>query len=145
MNRFNIWRVWLVLACLLVSLFGLAMALGGRGEPLAFFTQRVDAAFWGAGGPPPQAIAFQHWVYGAWGATVAGWGLMMAFMAWVAWGRKEPWARGALVASLALWFLVDTGFSLYFGVWINAGLNLLLLIILGLPVAASWRDFKPND
>jgi len=144
MKAFNIWRIWLTLACLLVALFGLALALGGRGALFTFFMQRIDPLFWGPAGPPPGALAFQGWVYGAWGATVAGWGLMMAFLAWVPWGRREPWARNALAVSLGLWFVVDTFYSIYHGVWINAGLNLLVLVALGLPVVLCWREFTPR-
>ncbi|MCF8034057.1 MAG: hypothetical protein K9K66_10510 [Desulfarculaceae bacterium] len=142
MHAFSFYRAWLALAGLLVSAFGLALALGSRGELFAFFTKRVDPVFWGPAGPPAAALEFQSWIYGASGATAAGWGLMMAFLAWTAWGRREPWARYAMAVPLGLWFAVDTFYSLYHGVWINVGLNCLLLVVLGLPQALAWKSFS---
>ena len=144
MNGLILWRWWLVLVSLAVCAFGLALALAGTSGPFEFFTQRIDPVFWGQTGPPPGAAAFQRWVYGTWGATVAGWGLMMAFIAWVPLGRGEKWARNAWAVSLALWFVVDTFYSLYCGVWINVLLNLALLVAMGLPLVFIWRRMEPT-
>jgi hypothetical protein len=144
MNSFNLWRIWLFLACLAMAAFGLTLALGSRGEFFAFFMNRIDPLFWGAAGPPVGAVEFQRWIYGAWGATVAGWGLMMALLAWVPWGRRETWARNTLAASVGLWFVVDTILSFSHGVWINVALNIVVLLVLGLPVFMTWRRFGPR-
>ena len=144
MNGLILWRWWLVLVSLAVCAFGLALALAGTSGPFEFFTQRIDPLFWGQTGPPPGAAAFQRWVYGAWGATVAGWGLMMAFVAWVPLGRGEKWARNAWAVSLALWFVLDTFYSLYCGVWINILFNLALLVAMGLPLVFIWRRMEPT-
>ncbi|MBU1275329.1 MAG: hypothetical protein KJ720_08115 [Proteobacteria bacterium] len=139
MRGFALWRWWLVVASLAICGFGLAMSVASTSSPFDQIMGRIDAQFWGQSGPPPEAAAFQRWVYGAWGATVAGWGLMMAFLAWVPLGRGEPWARNALAVSLALWFVLDTFYSLYFGVWINVLLNLTLFVAMGLPLLFIWR------
>ena len=141
MSAFWFWQKWLLLAAALVTLFGLALALGSKSGLFELFMSRIDPAFWGAAGPGAAGEAFQRWVYGAWGATVAGWGLVMVFLAQIPFKRREPWARNCLAASLGLWFVVDTFYSLYYWVWINALLNTVLLIVLGLPLFFTWRGF----
>lgn len=145
MSAFWFWQKWLLLVSVFITAFGLALALGSRSGMFAFFMSRVEPAFWGAAGPGEAGSAFQGWVYGAWGATVAGWGLTLAFLAAVPFKRRETWARNCLALGLGLWFVVDTFFSLYYGVWINALLNLVLLVAAGLPVLFTWRSFGPTD
>jgi len=144
MNSFNLWRIWLFLTCLALTAFGLALALNIQGGVFDFFMGRIDPLFWGAAGPPVGAVEFQRWIYGAWGATVAGWGLMMALLAWVPFGRREAWARNTLAVSVALWFVVDTIHSIAHGVWINVALDIVILVLLGLPVVMTWRRFGPQ-
>ncbi len=140
-GAFWFWQKWLLLVAALVAAFGLALALGSRSGVFQFFMSRIDPVFWGLNGPGAAGQAFQGWVYGAWGATVAGWGLIMVFLAHIPFKRQEPWARNCLAVSLGLWYLFDTFYSLYYWVWINVGLNTVLLAALGLPLFFTWRAF----
>jgi hypothetical protein len=106
------------------------------------FNRWIDPAFWGAAPVPEAARAFRGWVYGAWGAMVAGWGITIAFLARHPFARRRPWARTALLAGLGYWFVLDSGVSLAFGVWFNAAaVNLPLLVLLLLPLWATRRAF----
>jgi hypothetical protein len=40
----------------------------------------------------PNVINFWRWIYGVLGATMAGWGAIMAFLARAPFSRKEKWA-----------------------------------------------------
>jgi hypothetical protein len=141
MRWFLFWQRWLLIASLLVAAFGLALALAGRTPLFALFNSRIDPLFWGPGPLPPGSERFVRWVYGAWGATVAGWGLLLAYVAQHAFKQRQPWAWNALALGLAVWYALDTYFSLQQGVAINALLNTVLLAVLGLPLALTRRSF----
>lgn len=131
---------WLGVASLGLVLFGLTMALLNRTPVFDVFNRSIDPRFWPAGAPPGVS-GFQAWVYGAWGATVAGWGITAAFVVRYALPRREPWAWWALVAGIGVWYVIDTAISALSGVWINVALNSVLLIVFGVPLAAGARHW----
>jgi hypothetical protein len=92
---------------------------------------------------PAPGQVFQAWVYGAWGATVMGWGLTMLFMAWFPFGKCERWAWYSILVSVLFWFVLDTGISLWFGVIINALLNTTILVLVLIPLVFTWQEMKP--
>jgi hypothetical protein len=144
MNSFSFWQRWLVGVAILVTLFGVFMALLNSTILFDLFNQQIDPVFWTSEDPTTAALAFRTWVYGVWGATVAGWGLTLAFLAQHPFKRQERWARTALIFGLSLWYLLDTGLSLAFRVYFNALFNTLLVLLAGLPLAFTWRVFG-ND
>lgn len=75
------WERWLAGVGVLFLIFGVVMAVAGDTEIFRrVFGPLVDRAFW-ASGVAPEALRFQVWVYGAWGGTVAGFGLLLAVIA----------------------------------------------------------------
>lgn len=141
MRKFKFWQRWLLIVAIFVTLFGVFMALFNSTPLFKLFNDRIDPVFWGSQDPSTSALIFRTWVYGVWGATVAGWGLTLAFLAHHSYKRRERWARSALILGLALWYLLDTGFSINFGVYFNAMFNTLLLLLAGLPLAFTWKEF----
>lgn len=144
MKSFSFWQRWLVVVGVLVALFGVFMALVNSTSLFSLFNDRIDPVFWGTSAVSDGALRFRQWVYGAWGATVAGWGLTLAYIAHQPFERRERWSREALVAGLSLWYLLDTGTSLYFRVYFNALFNTLLLLLAGLPIALTWNTFEAS-
>lgn len=142
MNRSSFWTVWLLVACFTMLAFGVLMALFGGTRLFAGLNQQIDLAFWPAGTVDPGLLRFQTWVYGVWGATVAGFGLLAAFIAAHAFARKQRWARDALAAALALWYVLDTALSLLSRVWVNAALNTAVLALFIVPLAMTWTHFR---
>jgi hypothetical protein len=141
MSRASFWQRWLV-GVGLVAVFGLFMALL-NGTPLfALFNDRIDPVFWGGQAIPAAGQAFRGWVYGVWGATVAGWGILVAFIAVYPFKQRECWAWNALAVAVGAWYLLDTGLSLYFGVIFNVFFNTLLLVLAGLPLVFTRRAFQ---
>jgi hypothetical protein len=141
MKAFIFWQRWLLIVAIFVTLFGVFMALFNNTPLFKLFNDRIDPVFWDSQDPPTLSLIFRTWVYGVWGATVAGWGLTLAFLAHNPYKRRERWARRALILGLALWYLLDTGFSINFGVYFNAAFNTLLLLLAGLPLAFTWKEF----
>ena len=143
-TRFRFWQQWLLITSIVIILFGIVMALGSgtRLFDLAF-NRQIDPSFWPGGAPDPAVLGFQRWAYSILGATVAGWGLLIAFIARGPFARKERWAWNGLLLAMLLWYLLDTGISLAYTVYFNALFNTLLLGLVLLPLLFTRREFTP--
>jgi len=141
-KQFAFWQRWLVAASVIVVVFGLFMAFFNRTLLFDLFNRGVDPAFWGAGAVPVEAQRFQGWAYGVLGATMAGWGLTLLFLARQAFLRKERWAWSSVLAGILLWFVVDEYISLASGAYFNAAFNLVFLVLVGLPLIFTRRHFE---
>jgi hypothetical protein len=141
-KQFAFWQRWLVAVSVIVVVFGLFMAFFNRTPLFDLFNQGVNPAFWGSGAPPVEVGLFQRWAYGVLGATMAGWGLTLLFLARQAFRRRERWAWNAILAGILLWFVVDESISLTSGVYFNAAFNLVFLVLVGLPLIFTRRHFE---
>jgi hypothetical protein len=137
-KHFDFWCRWLFVLGLLIVAFGLAMSLFGGSRLFDF----VEPVFWGAQAQPMQAHAFRSWIYGVTGATMAGWGVFLSFLALRAFARRERWAWWCVALGMLVWYIPDTAMSLRFGVIFNAVINTALLAGVALPLAFSWKVFK---
>jgi hypothetical protein len=142
MNGFYFWRRWLVLVSWALVVFGLGLSLFNQ-APLfdLMVNDRINPAFWRGGRITPEAKVFQQWVYGVLGAVLAGWAMLMALFVQHAFPLKERWVWRSLALGIGIWFVVDSALSLHFGVAFNALVNLLLLLALGVPLAATRKHF----
>jgi hypothetical protein len=139
MRGFTFWCRWLWIASLLLIVFGAATAALNRTIAFSAMNRWIDPVFWPAG-LPEGASAFQGWVYGAWGATIFGWGVMVAALARWAFPRREAWAWWTMTASISAWYIPDTVISALNGVWVNVLLNTVLMLLFTIPLAATRRD-----
>ncbi len=141
MFAFDTCRRWLQVLGLLLGAFGTAMALAAGTPAFDTVDRLVDPAFW-ENGPDAAAREFQAWAYGVWGATIAGWGIAVAFLAAQAFRRREAWAWHAIAAGTALWFVLDTGLSLAHGVTFNVAFNLAVLLAVAVPLLSTRHSFR---
>jgi hypothetical protein len=144
MGAFTFWQRWLYGAGLLVMAFGLLIAvLSGTALFDTVFNHQINPVFWDTKTVDGPTQDFQRWIYGVLGATVAGWGVFLAFMAHSPFKRRERWARDCIAAGIGLWFVVDTAISLYRGVYFNAlVVNVPLLVIVALPLWFTRGEFE---
>ncbi len=140
-KNFDFWYRWLLVVSWIIVFFGLAMALLNTTPIFDLMNNRVNPVFWGAGPVPEASALFIRWIYGVLGATVAGWGVFMVFIARNSFYQHERWARDAIFVGLLLWYVVDTSITLYFKVAFNAALNTTLLIMGMLPIVMTWKAF----
>ncbi len=143
MQRFNFWQKWLFVVSLGITTFGSFMALFNRTPLFDLFNGQIDPVFWSSAASFPESVApFQGWLYGAWGATVAGWGIFLAFIAHYPFKQREKWAWNCLVWGLGIWFVLDTGISWYYGVTFNVVFNIVVTLAAGLPLVFTRDQFK---
>lgn len=142
MKNFSFWQKWLVVVSLYHTLFGLLLAFFSQSPFMdVLLNQYFDPVFW-----PDNQIAVGTLQYKAWssavlGAVIASWGLLMAFLAWYPFRSREKWAWYAIAVSVCLWFVVDTACSLYYHVTANAIFNLFTLLLFGLPLLFTRKQF----
>lgn len=142
MNRFNFWQKWLLIASLFLVIFGIGLAFLNQTSLFDFlFNHRINPYFWHSLYVSQDIAQFQGWIYGVLGATVAGWGIFMAFIAHYPFRARERWSWNCLTTGLLVWYLVDTAISLYFGVYFNALFNTGLFLLLAIPLAFSRKYF----
>ena len=144
MVKFSFWQRWLFVVGLVIAVFGLVMGFLNGTIVFELFNRQIDPVFWDAGAMPEAATGFRQWVYGAWGATVAGWGIFVVFIAHYPFRHRERWSWNCLAVGLLIWYLVDMAISLYFRVYFNAAFNTLLLILSVLPLAYTRKHFHAN-
>ena len=143
MQNFHFWQRWLFVLGNLLVVFGLLLAFFNQTPLFDFlFNNQINPAFWNSPQAPAEILAFQGWAYGVLGATVAGWGVFLAFLAHYPFRKKEPWAWNCIAAGLVVWFVSDTTISLVSHIYFNVFFNLALFLAGMLPLLATWREFR---
>ena len=142
MRDFLFWQRWLIAVAVLIAVFGVSIALLNETELFDLFSDQINPVFWDTKSVDTNAHDFQHWVYGVLGATVAGWGVFLAFVAHYPFKRKEPWAWNCVAAGMAVWFVVDSYISLSVGNYFNElAVNVPLLVLVMLPLWFTRHEF----
>lgn len=140
--RFRFWRNWLLAAAAAQVPFGLALAILGLERVFPAYHRAMCRALWGDPAVPEAARLFHDWLFAVLGATLAGWGLLVAWIAHGPLARGERWAWRAVAASLLVWFVPDTAMSVYYDVRPNVWFNLAALAVLGTPLLGMRRDMR---
>jgi hypothetical protein len=86
-------------------------------------------------------ISFQSWIYGAWGATIAGWSIFLTFISSTLSKQRNNWSWNCLVFGLpsASYWILE--FPKKFGVNYNIFFNMFVAMALGLPLIFSRNEF----
>ncbi len=141
MSSFLFWQRGLIGLGIAVSVFGICMVFF-NGTPLfESFNRQINPAFWGTNAVDDAARRFQQWIYGVWGATIAGWGTVLTYVARYPFKKKERWSWNGLALGLLIWFVLDTSLFLLYKVYFNAAFNTALLVLAGLPIGLTKREF----
>lgn len=137
-TTFQFWRKWLSAVNGLIVVLGLLIAFAGNSLLFDLHNQWSGRVFFGEEGITAEVLRFKNWLFGIIGATIAGYHLLMVMLSEYAFRRREKWAWQAMSVSLLLWFIVDSGISLYYGAVHNVILiNLVALLLIGLPLLAT--------
>jgi hypothetical protein len=139
---FSFWQKWLLVAGGGITFFGITMALVSGTPLFDLFNRQIDPAFWGTNAVDDIARQFQQWIYGVWGATIAGWGIFLTYMARYPFNKKERWAWSCIAYGLLVWFVLDTWLSFFYKVYFNVAFNTGLLVLVMLPVMFTRKDFS---
>ena len=140
---FRFWWGWLVALACASLVFGLAMVL------LPETTQRLFDSLYlpSLGGSRvfgEVAVGYIKFVSAVLGAVISGWAAALLYALLVPFRRGQVEGWRLIAVSLVVWFVPDTGYSLWFGFWQNAVLNTVALALFALPLAMTYRTFHPE-
>jgi len=76
------------------------------------------------------------------GATLIGLSMAIFSVGRLAFQRNDPGLMKALLYSIFAWLIVEALFSLYYGVFFNAGVDIALMVFLGFPLIRGIRSLK---
>jgi len=137
------WNRWLLCVGWLLVVFGLMLGFFNQTQLFDLaFNRQINSVFWSTSAAVDSMRSFQAWIYGVLGFTVSGWGVFFIFLVCYPFKNREKWARNCIFAGITLWYILDTGLSLYFNVTFNAAFNTVLAVLVYVPLAATWKDFR---
>lgn len=141
-SSFIFWQQWLFYTSLLFALFGIAFALFGNNPLFRPYNQALAQIFWDSSHIPPQIEPFRAFIWGSLGGTIACCYILLAYIAWFPFRRKERWARNAILFSFGTWILLDSFISLYYGVYFQLYIiNTFSFLVKALPLIFTWKEF----
>ena len=138
---FEVCRIWLVVLGVGLAAGGTVMVIVAGLPALRPLLRLLDRGFWPVG-PDHTTRRFEAWAYSVTFATMAGWGVCVAFLAAAGFPTRQIWVWWAVAASLVLWYPLDTVRSVLHRVWINAALNTVVLIVAAVPLALTLGEFR---
>ncbi|WP_291857394.1 hypothetical protein [Marinilabilia sp.] len=143
MKSFIFWQRWLFYSSVLFALFGIAFAVYGS-NPLFLPYNNALAQIFGFGKSMPESIEpFRAFIWGPIGATIACAYILLAFIAWYPFHRKERWARNAIIAAFGVWVILDSVVCIKYGVYFQLYLvNGFSISIKALPLIFTWKQFS---
>lgn len=143
MKSFVFWQRWLFYSSLAFALFGIVFALYGN-NPFFMPYNKALAHIFGFGENIPVEIEpFRAFIWAPLGGTIACCYILLAFIAWFPFQRKERWARNAIIVAFGVWVVLDSSVCLYYGVYFQVYIiNAFSILVKALPIIFTWRDFK---
>lgn len=127
MNTKELYKNWFSIVSIGILLIGIIMAFFV--EPTIF--------------PVEQTIVAKL-ILGVLGATMIGWGMTILFVARYAFAHRVPYLLKIILASLVVWYIIDTLISAYFGANFNVALNSIILIAAVIPLIAGQRVLRKS-
>ena len=92
---------------------------------------------------PAELVPFKAFIWGPLGGTIACCYILLAFIAWFPFRKKERWARNAIIVAFGVWVLLDSAVCVYYGAYFQIYIiNAFSILVKALPIIFTWRDFK---
>jgi hypothetical protein len=123
--------------CIVSGVFGLLSVAASHPSLEAPWAWVFDAIRWPLDGRQGQFSTEARILNAVLGGVLVGWSTLLYWLVQGPIPKQVPGAKRAFVASVLVWFLLDTSGSLASGWWENAVLNLVLLAGLLLPLILS--------
>jgi len=122
---------------------GLLVAFAGNSLFFELHNAGTERVFFPEDGFNSQILQLKNWLFGIIGGTIVGFHVLMVFISENAFKQRQLWAYKAMWAGLLSWFVIDSGLSFYYGALHNIVIiNLVALILIGLPLVMTWKEFS---
>ncbi len=132
------WQRWMLAAAAASIVFGLAFMVMPEVtesiyETLLFSQSQIHTRF------SEEARGYIRFANGVLGAVMVGWLTGVLVLAAGPFRRGERSAWLAIAASIGVWFVVDSGYSMATGYWQNAAVNVVFALLFAIPLAATYK------
>jgi hypothetical protein len=145
-KQFDFWQKWLYFSSLLIAagvLFFFILFPRIVYEPYA---RHVIKSLQLQNETPDTLMRAMLFIRGPFGSTMICCYLLLAWIASHAFKRKDVWARNAIAGAFGVWFIIDSVFCLYYGIWFQLYIiNLLSFLQKALPLGFTWKYFKSTE
>lgn len=122
---------------------GIIFAIRSDLSIFAYYDHAIAKIFWQTNEIPDNVKNFRDFVAGPLGGTIACCYLLLAYLAWYPFQRKEKWARNAIIMAFTIWCGIDSYIcyksGVYFQIYFINGLSILQK---ALPIIFTWKAFK---
>ena len=88
--------------------------------------------------PVPQTVLLP-WESALYAAIMIGWGVTLLLVGRTAFKRDDAELKGALLVGLAAWLAIEAAASVWLGVWMNAGVDVVVLALFSIPLLVRRR------
>ena len=127
MNTRELYNNWISIVSIGILLFGIMMAFFV--EPTIF---------------PVEHSIIAKLILSVLGATMIGWAITILFVARYAFAHRVPYLLKIILASLVVWYIIDTLLSAYFEAYFNVVLNSIILIAAAIPLIVGQRVLRES-
>lgn len=135
-------KAWLKVTAVIVGSFGPIFFLGTMVPTMEPARLTLDILSWPVNGVPTYASPDTRFLSALTGGFLLGWGVMIWCLSqWVYDLAPEAVRRSVLIGVLA-WFLLDSAGSIASGNPVNAGFNVIVLL---LAVGPLWLPARPRQ
>ncbi len=136
---FTFWRIWLMVMGVIWLLLGGGMVVSSL---IGLDISYINASFWQTAPQTTDVRNFQGFVYGVYSALIVVTGLAVVFITHNAFKKKERWGWYCMLIMFTVWYLIDSSFSLLYGVYLNAINNSVLFALCIAPLVFTKREFR---
>ncbi len=84
------------------------------------------------------------WESALYGSILMGWGTTLFIIGRIALRRKDKALMSGLLYGLTFWLVVEALFSLYYGVWFNAGVDAVVYALFIIPLIKGILGVKAH-
>lgn len=89
---------------------------------------------------PSEVIAL--WSNGLYGSTFIGFSVVLLFAGRHAFQKNDTGLMKALLYGIYAWLIVEAAFSIYYSVYFNVGVDILLAVVLGYPLIKGVQSSR---
>lgn len=140
---FIFWQRWLFYSSLFLAIMAMLFAINVDLPLFPLYDQAIAKIFWQTNQIPVHVKDFRQFVAGPLGGTIACCYLLLAYISWYPFQRKEKWARNAIIVAFTIWCLIDSYICFKFGIYFQIYLiNFLSVLQKALPIIFTWKEFK---
>jgi len=145
-SRFLFWRKYLMVLSVLMVLQGVSWVFIGSFEPTGWYDSWMAKSLFGKDTLPVDAQKAFAFVLVPFGATDAGFFVLLFFLVRYPFLKKEMWSYKAIVCGLLTWFVLDTGMCLVHGFYFNVLIvNVPAFVFLAPPLLLTRGAFVDSS